>query len=66
MTEKESRQLQVGDNVSSDQLPPGEHHTGHVTETNYHAVKMRWDDGQVGIVHHLDMATIDRCAKVTT
>jgi len=60
VNESESKKLRVGDAVATDQLPPDEHHVGEVTETNWHAVKILWDDSQVGIVDHRDMEKIDR------
>jgi hypothetical protein len=33
---------------------------GKVIETGYSAVKIAWDDGQVGIIHHDDMQDVSR------
>lgn len=63
MNEAQSKRLKPGDEVSTKKLPPGETHVGTVVETNWAAVKIAWDDGQVGIVDHRDMAEIDREVK---
>lgn len=34
--------------------------TGTVIETGYNAVKIEWDDGQVGIIHHNDHHNVER------
>jgi preprotein translocase subunit YajC len=53
MTTKEAKKLKVGDKVVfSDGVE------GTVTETNWMAIKVVWCDGQVGTIHHGDMAQV--------
>lgn len=59
MTDAQSKELQVGNTVTTDSLPEGEHHEGTVIEANWHAVKIEWDDGQVGLVDHRGMEKIN-------
>ncbi len=60
MNMKEARKLAVGDRVSTDQLPPGEHHTGTVTVIDSFAATILWDDGQEGAVDYGGVAKIDK------
>jgi hypothetical protein len=56
MTRRESEALKAGDVVRWQR--DGEY--GEVTETNWVGVKIVWDDGQVGVIHHDDMGEISR------
>lgn len=50
-----SKKLKVGDTVIfSDGVK------GKVIETNWMAVKIVWDDGQIGIIHHDDMREVEK------
>lgn len=60
MTSKQARKLKVGDKISTDSLPHGEHHEGIVIELGYNSVKTKWDDGQIGITHFDDMELMDK------
>jgi hypothetical protein len=55
MTAEESKTLKVGDRVTwkYDQADAGK-----VIETGYHAVKIEWGNGQVGIIDHRDMQSV--------
>lgn len=57
MNYKVAAKLKIGDRVrytGSDSCP------GTIIETNWHAVKIEYDDGVVGILHHRDMDEIER------
>lgn len=56
MNDKAARKLKIGDRVrdDDDECP------GTVIEANWMAVKIQWDDDQVGILHHRDMGHISR------
>ncbi len=53
MDRKASERLKIGRRV---QFIDGV--LGSVIETGYSAVKISWDDGQVGIIHHDDMQDV--------
>ncbi len=50
MTCKESKKLKIGDIVVVSDGVKGE-----VTDTGYNAVGFKWEDSQVGHIHHDDM-----------
>ncbi len=55
MDSKAARRLKIGTRVRfSDGV------FGTVIETGYNAVKVDWEDGQVGIIHHDDMQEVSR------
>lgn len=56
MDRKASERLKIGDRlryISDGAL-------GTVTETGYSGVKIAWEDGQIGIIHHDDMEVVSR------
>ena len=55
MTTKEAKKLKVAERVKfSDGV------LGTIMETGYNAVKIAWDDGQVGVIHLDDMQEVER------
>ncbi len=60
MTAKESKALKVDDCVMWDDDPMD---LGIVIETGYRAVKISWENGQVGIVDHRGMTQIQVAPK---
>lgn len=53
MTKKDAKKLSIGASVKfSDGV------IGKVVETGYSAVKIDWEDGQVGIIHLDDMQEV--------
>lgn len=54
MKKTESKQLKQGDRVKFviDDV------NGTIAEVNWHAVKIVWDDGQIGIINHNDMGSL--------
>jgi len=59
MDKKEAARLKIGDRVQIWAESP-DACTGTVIETGYNAVKFKWDDQQIGIVHLNDMKEITR------
>lgn len=59
MDTKEAKKLKVGDRLQLWAESP-DACTGTVIETGYCAVKTKWDDGQVGIIHHSDHKNVSR------
>lgn len=59
MTEKESKKLQRGAQVIWENDPADK---GTVTETGYNAVKIAWDNGQVGVIHRKDLKSVSLAA----
>lgn len=57
MTERESKKLKAGDRVMWD---GDETDLGSVTECDYLCVRIKWDNGQEGTVHHADMKKISK------
>ena len=58
MNTKEAKRLEIGQRVRfSDGV------LGTVTEKNWMAVKVEWDDGQVGVIHFDDMADVSIAAR---
>ena len=56
MNARQAKKLKVGDKV----MWQGSHtDLGEVIEVGYCAVKIKWDNGQVGLVQHDDMTMID-------
>ena len=58
MTNSESKRLKPDDLV---RFTDGVR--GRVIETGYAAVKVVWDDGQIGIIHHDDMRDVTRVGQ---
>ena len=59
MDKREAKKLLIGDPVVfSDGVK------GKVTEKNWMAVKIEWDDGQIGIIHLNDMQDVSRVVLV--
>ncbi len=58
MTYQEAKRIKIGDRV---RIWSGTEHEadGTAIEVGYNAVKFGWDDDQVGIIHHRDMANVD-------
>src|SRR5262245_45339997 len=59
MQTKHAKKLKVGDRIQIWAGTP-HHCTGTVIETGYSAVKTKWDDGEVGIIHMDDHANVER------
>ena len=61
MTAEQSKKLKVADRVTwaGDQAD-----WGAVIETGYAAVKIRWNNGQTGIIDHRGMAEVDRADPI--
>jgi len=59
MTYAQASKLKVGARLL-DRGMSAEACTGTVIETGYNAVKIKWDDGQVGIVRFHDMEDMTR------
>jgi hypothetical protein len=57
MIKKEAARLKIGDRVQIWAESP-DACTGIVIETGYNAVKFRWDDHQVGVIHLNDMKEV--------
>jgi len=57
MTSKESKTLKKGDAVVFNDGVGGT-----VVSTGNACVRMVWDDGQEGVIHHDDMACVSRAA----
>lgn len=55
LTAKESKKLKIGDRVRFNDGAEGI-----VIERNWMAVKITWDDGQIGVIHHNDMECVER------
>jgi hypothetical protein len=60
MDSKEAKKLKVGDRIQIWAGRPDMHCTGTVIETGYRAVKTRWDDGQIGVIHIHDHDDVER------
>lgn len=60
MTHHDAKRLKLHDKVYTDKLPPGEHHEGEVIEVGYCAVKIQWNDGQIGVLDTRDCEQIHR------
>lgn len=60
MEAKASKRLAIGSRVRFSQ----DGVLGTVTEKNWMAVKIAWDDGQIGIIHHDDMQDVSRDLSV--
>jgi hypothetical protein len=50
-----SKRLKIGERVCWDE---DESDLGTVVETGYNAVKIQWENGQTGILHHNDMGQV--------
>ena len=59
MDEKQAKRLKIGDRVQIWAESP-DACTGTVSETGYNAVKIEWDDDQIGIIHLKDMDNVTR------
>jgi hypothetical protein len=59
MNAREAKRLRVGDRVT---WGGNAEDRGVVIEIGYCAVKIDWEDGQVGLIHHNDMRDVDRLA----
>lgn len=57
MSEAESKRLRVGDRVYWDDDPAD---IGSVVETDYLCVRIKWENGQEGTIHHRDMSKVHR------
>ena len=57
MTPKDSKKLTIGDRVQIWAESP-DACTGSVIETGYNAIKVAWDDGQIGIIHRNGLANV--------
>jgi preprotein translocase subunit YajC len=55
MTSKESKKLKAGDTVMFNDGTPGK-----VISVGNAGVRMEWDDGQAGVIHHDDMDCVSR------
>lgn len=61
MTSKESKKLRTGDAVVfSDGVK------GRVVSAGNAGVRMEWDDGQSGVIHHDDMQDVSRAAELVS
>ncbi len=59
MNHREAKRIKIGDRVVI--WPASENEcAGTAIEVGYNAVKFEWDDGQVGAIHHRDMANVER------
>lgn len=60
MNARESKALKVGAVVLIQEDHPTDkiEVRGQVIETGYNAVKIKWDDGQIGCIHHNDMRDV--------
>jgi hypothetical protein len=56
MTGEESRRLRVGDRVCWN---ASETDRGSVVENTWSAVRIKWDSGLTGAVHHNDMKEVE-------
>jgi hypothetical protein len=54
---RDAKRLMVGDRVI---WQGDKNDTGEVVEAGYCAVKITWDNGQVGVLHHNDMKDVSR------
>jgi hypothetical protein len=59
MDAKEAKHIKVDDRVVIWAESP-DACTGTTIEVGYNAVKVKWDDGQIGIIHHGDMSDVAR------
>jgi hypothetical protein len=59
MKHTEAKRIKVGDRVTIWAGTPDQCH-GTAIEVGYNAVKFAWDDEQVGVIHHRDMANVER------
>ncbi len=62
MNHKQAAKLKVGDRVRYTDKLYGGHDScpGTITEANWHAVKIKYDDDLECILHHRDMDEIER------
>jgi tartrate dehydratase beta subunit/fumarate hydratase class I family protein len=62
MNHKQAAKLKIGDRVHYDGTVESAEDAcpGTVIEANWHAVKIKYDDGVVCILHHRDMDEISR------
>jgi hypothetical protein len=59
MNTREAKKLKVGDRIILWAGKPSAC-TGTVIQTGYNAVKTKWDDGQIGIIHIDDHDDVER------
>ncbi len=59
MDKREAKKVKVGDRVQIWAESP-DACTGTAIEVGYNAVKFKWDDGQIGIIHHGDFKDVTR------